>query len=160
MVIMKYVKILILILALIHYSCNSKSKKNSTKDIKDIQIEDAGSELNIDGTWILNRVNDTLFKMSDYYGFKASQPRLIIETDEKRISGFSGCNNFGGYALITKDKISFPANIEAEQIGCETDNNWENDFFNRLRNISEYGIRGNFLIIKDTSSQKLEFLRQ
>lgn len=157
---MKYINFWILVLIISYYSCNSKSHNNSVNNNKDIKIEETYSDLNIDGTWILNKVNDTLFSMTEYYGFEASQPRLIIENDNNRIGGFSGCNNFGGSAIITTNKISFPNNIETEEIGCEIDNKWENDFFNRLMNISGYDRKGNYLIIKDTSNQKLEFIRQ
>jgi heat shock protein HslJ len=113
----------------------------------------------LDGIWELYKVNDTIFRIDEFYGFDAEQPRISFNVAKQEISGFSGCNRFGGKAEFTDDDISLLEPVTATQIGCEK-NIWETDFFNRLLQIKKYKIDTNNLLITGNDNRTLEFKRK
>ena len=136
-------------------SCNSKENQKHKVQESNPIIHSNNLE-QLDGNWELIEVNDTSFNMTTFYRFEAKQPTLKIDRAKNVISGFSGCNNYGGLANFTKNKIILLEPVMATQIGCE-ENVWENDFFKRLLKISNYKVSKDTLKIFLNDRRTLTF---
>ena len=92
--------------------------------------------LTLDGTWKVISMNG-VEEMEN-------PPTITFNSEEKRVSGFTGCNNFfGSYDPDTK-QMDF-SKMGTTRKMCP-DMSVENNFLNNLREISHYQIEGNQLL--------------
>lgn len=150
-----YMKTLTLILTiLVLSSCKDKVTSKSETIDKAKTIE----EQTLDGLWELERVNDTVFNINQVYNYSARQPTISFNMSKEQISGYSGCNGFGGNSKFTENQILLTEPVTATQIGCGT-NKWETDYFNRLLEIKEYSIENDRLTITGNDKRTMSFKR-
>ncbi len=136
-------------------SCQ-ESKKEVSKPSLENQIIQADT---LGGIWNLYKVNDTLFDITEMYGFKTDQPTLKIQVSNNVVSGYSGCNGFRASAKIDSTKIIIADGILATEMGCGG-NIWENDFFSRLAAIQSYYLNKDTLTLQNPNTNSLTFLRR
>lgn len=73
-------------------SCNQK-KEEPSFEINRPEKTEVTKQPDLTGIFTLKTVNDSVFNMSEYYGFEAMQPYLTFDTTTNRASGHSGCNS-------------------------------------------------------------------
>lgn len=149
---MKALKFLLVLLVLV--SCDNKEKSKSNLEIIDKTTIPEKQTLN--GLWELQKVNDTIFDINQIYNFANKQPTIAFHIVDEHISGFSGCNGYGGKAKFTKTDIILFGSVTATQRRCGT-NQWEMDYFNRLSDIREFKFDNGNLIIVGNDERTLEF---
>lgn len=70
---------------------------------------------------------------------------ITFTKDGNRVSGFSGCNTFGGsYAIPDPTKISFSQMLSTMK-ACPTNMDLESAYLKMLREVDNYAINGNVL---------------
>jgi heat shock protein HslJ len=85
---------------------------------------------------------------------------LIINTDEGKISGHSGCNKFTGTVTVSDSSIKIGA-ISATKMQCSgTINQMENDFLHQLPQSTTYMIKDNQLYLFEDTKLLLVFRRK
>lgn len=114
-------------------SCGSSSINSESKN---------SEQLLTNSYWILDQLN----------GEKISHPDDIrkigfeINKDEKRISGFGGCNNFFGSYKQDGDVLNFGP-IASTKMACLTSTFNEHDFFKVMDSVNRFEIRNNQLFL-------------
>ena len=86
----------------------------------------------------------------------------LIFGEENRISGNGGCNRYSSaYKLTGKNRIKFEPIISTRMACLEGDfMNQEATFFEDMKKVEKYQIKGNFLILSDAPKQNvLRFTR-
>ncbi|ARN76940.1 hypothetical protein BST97_02400 [Nonlabens spongiae] len=141
---------------LIFLSCNQKKEEPSFEINRPEKVEVIKQHY-LSGIFKLKTVNDTVFNLSEYYGFEATQPYLTFDTTSNIASGHSGCNNFTAPFTISDSQIKFSEPPMATEIGCEDGNKWENQFFDLL-NDQPFIFRENSLTMKN-DQLKLTFTK-
>ncbi|NMA75400.1 MAG: META domain-containing protein [Bacteroidales bacterium] len=71
----------------------------------------------LSGEWFITTVNDEAISFNRY-----RQPIIAFNTEEERVNGFAGCNNFmGGYKIDEKinHSISFPS-LASTMMACDS----------------------------------------
>lgn len=152
-------KLTLIALVLLILSGCGPERPAGTVPPAETDVEHPDTTSTIAGVWILDRVNDTLFDMTEVYGFTSPQPQLQLSPASNKIGGHSGCNGFGGTAYFEADKIVVPEPVVATQMGCGG-NVWENDFFDRLMQIKTYTLNGDTLQIYGNDGNSMLFLRK
>ena len=78
---------------------------------------------------------------------------ISINLDARRISGFGGCNNFGGPLTLTDEQITIGP-LRSTQRSCdETIMNQETRFFQAIQSVQRVTSTGNQLILSYTVDQ-------
>lgn len=146
----------ILLLLLWLLACHAE-QQNDTSEVgkKETVISEPPS---LEGQWVLRMVDDTIFNMSEVYGFESPQPKLELAIKENKLGGHSGCNSFGGTAYFEGKKIVLPEPVIATQMGCGG-NVWENDFFHRLMTIDHYTLSPDTLKLFGEEEKNMVFVR-
>lgn len=134
-------------------SCNQKKEKPSF-EINRLEKTEVTKQPDLTGIFVLKTVNDSVFNMSDYYGFEATQPYLTFDTTSMRASGHSGCNGFTAPFKISDSQIEFTEPPLRTEIGCEDDNAWENQLYDLLSHQS-VKLNGNELVVKNDTTELL-----
>lgn len=135
---MRSILILLTVAPFIFMSCGTTNNKTMTD-------KNAVSGQNIaNDYWVLETLNNeqiTHPKDPREIGFK-------LNSDENRISGFGGCNNFmGSYTLTDSNKIEF-SKIASTKMACLQSTFDERLLFEALENADSYTISENRLTLK------------
>jgi heat shock protein HslJ len=130
-------KLSILSLILITFcfaSCKTSGQQKST-----IRLENK--------EWTLTEINNEKPLVS-----VNSKAHIEFSVEEKKLSGYSGCNRFSApYELSDNNKIRI-ANILSTRRAC-LDNDIEGKLFESLKNTESYCIESNTLILKDKTGR-------
>ena len=109
----------------------------------------------LDDVWILEKINGVTIDFPE----DKKRPFITIDTGEKSISGFGGCNNFHGNAELVKNRI-VTGNILSTKMACMDIQETENEFLKVLSGkILDYTLLGSTLRMKDLDNE-LEFVRE
>lgn len=133
------------IFVIINVSCsNVLSNKNKSKYNAEI----------INGKWEL--VNVTSGQQINIISFGTSLPNLVFDVDQKRFSGFDGCNNIHGSLFVSKNELKF---IEPFAVTKKMCLNNSGDEFIKMMNLIQYFKNENdsILILSDQYSDLLYF---
>ncbi len=109
--------------------------------------------------WYLRKVNKIYGK--DLPAFKTDtiegQTAFIKFNQEKHNAGGNGgCNSFGSTLTIKGNTISL-TDIISTQLYCQGVSQTENDFFDALRKVNRFEIKGGWLILYQDKTDLLEF---
>ena len=119
--------LLILVLSLASKSCNESKE-----------------QITLNNNWKVTSMQNT----SSF----EKNPTIQFDEKEKRISGFSGCNNYFGTYSIEKNNLSF-SQMGSTRKMC-LDMTVENTFMNNLRNVTHYKIeKGKLFLFNDKNVQ-------
>jgi heat shock protein HslJ len=151
---------LITFLLLLLTSCNTEKKDKaanfelpeSTTDI------DGKKKHDLTGIFTLQKVNDTLFDITEYYGREATQPYLTFDTTTQKISGHTGCNAFVVGYQIKDSNIVLDDELTSTTQACEKGSVWEIDLLEVLRT-ENIAINKNRLLVK-SDKMKLLYIRK
>ncbi len=106
-------------------------------------------------TWSLNLLNGHSLVPGSH---------IEVQFDQDNLSGFSGCNSYGGSFQISGDHFLVGDEIAATAMACLTPegvNEQEREYLKALREAATYTVSGNHLEIKDSSGNLLlVFLHQ
>ncbi len=89
----------------------------------------------LNGEWFITTVNDQAISFDMY-----KQPVISFNTEEERVNGFSGCNNFmGSYKVDEKinHSISFPS-LASTMMACVENMELERNVLNALNEVRLY----------------------
>jgi len=129
-------------------STQNTSKNTSTEQMRTQQASEAFTETN---KWELTRFNG---QSPAEAGFADRLPNLVINMQESKVGGFSGCNSFGGKVVIDETKITF-SQVFSTKMFCEGIP--EPEFFQLLDNTLTYSIANNTLTFERDSKVVMEF---
>lgn len=134
-------KILVL-LTVILVSMSSYGKTSVLVQVK--STDEPTAEKNIYETkWILS---EFMGKPSSQYSFEET-PYIMINENEKKLSGFGGVNRLFGSVFIDKTTINFGQIASTKMAGPFM--NFESDFINSLSKVTSYDLEGNNLLFRD-----------
>ncbi len=87
---------------------------------------------NLNGSWELFKVNDTLFSIEKVYSLNyGGQPEITIDTENNKIGGFTGCNAWETRLDVQNNSLVLNDPIEKHEQGCG--GSWESEFLNFMR---------------------------
>lgn len=131
-------KKIIVALAAIVFMISCKSTQGTSQNITEEKIN--ASELFIEGNqWELISYKGLT---TEGAGFSLKQPILIINMAEQKVGGNSGCNSFGGEAIIESDTITIDK-VFSTKMYC--DGVPEHEFFQLLQQPLKYTVKGDVL---------------
>lgn len=139
---MKHLFILMLDVALLFTGCNS-SKKAVQKELKNLDTTSL-----FDGNWKVIEINGTAINST-----MKRKPFLKFSEDNK-VSGFAGCNGFGGnYTLKNTSAITI-SNIISTKMACP-DLAIENNLFHVFENTDNFIVKGDTLFFNDAAMNSI-----
>lgn len=147
-------KINYLLFLLFLVACNQPADPNEKSNLPVTENSTRLSDLN--GKWILIKVNEIDFDVTQLDQYHEVQPYLLIDTQKNKIGGHSGCNAFGGGAKYFKDHFTIQE-VEANQQECN--DTWEATYFRALRNVEHFQIEGQQLVLHIKANGTLRFER-
>lgn len=104
--------------------------------------------------WKLTEMNGKTVKMS---GSQEKEVYFMLKTDEERLTGFSGCNQFTGkYEFKDKNGIEF-SQIAGTLRACPDVDFKEDEFLKILNDTNEYIQDGDSLILKVNGKEAAKF---
>lgn len=133
------------------FSCNNNHQETNADTIPQ-HINDTGL---LKGKWLLLAMKgDTALHKQ----FIMGRPYINVSTATQMVGGFSGCNHFGGEALVTIDSLRLRGPVESTAIGCY--GSGEDDFWQHLYKTRMYRVSKDSLILLDSSATAtLQFTR-
>ena len=129
-------------------STQNTSNNSSTEKVRTQQASEVFIETN---KWELIRFNDQSPAES---GFSDRSPNLVINMQENKAGGYSGCNSFGGKVAVEANKITF-SQVFSTKMFCEGVP--ESEFFQLLANTLAYNITNNTLSFEKDGKVVMEF---
>jgi heat shock protein HslJ len=100
--------------------------------------------------WRLTRLDDKPVKLAE----NQREPNIVFRAAENRVSGFSGCNGFGGAYKVNGDEITLKGIISTKR-ACLKGMEIEGQFFSALNKVSKWKITGQELELYDAGDNKL-----
>jgi len=119
-------KILFSLIILSFFACNS-SKKATGSD-----------PASLDGTWTLNYISGPRIAFDGLYPNK--KPQIVFSSQDKRVSGNTGCNSFSGPLVADGSKINFDQPMALTKMACPGEG--ETVFFETLKKVSSWSVSG------------------
>ena len=139
-------------LALFSVFLSCKSSKNTVKDEKPVQQEVNYEELfREDITWQLRSYKG---QAPSEAGFVKKIPIMIINKQEGRVGGHSGCNSFGGDVRFIKNTMII-SKVISTKMYCQGVP--ETEFFNFLQQELVYRVENNTLILSGNGIDVMKF---
>ncbi|MBI9065172.1 MAG: META domain-containing protein [Marinilabiliaceae bacterium] len=132
-------------------SCKSTQNTSNNSSNEQMRTQKASEVFIETNKWELTRFNE---QSPAEAGFADRTPNLVINMQESKIGGFSGCNSFGGKVAIEENKITFNQ-VFSTKMFCEGIP--EPEFFKLLNNTLTYSIANNTLTFKKDSKVVMEF---
>lgn len=141
-------KLISLVFVTILFSISCKS----TKEMKSADNTQQKLTLTKDTKWILTSFNGNSVQEA---GFKERTPFIILDKQEGRLMGHSGCNSFNGSIELgdSSIKTGILNSTKAYCIGVP-----EHKLFKYLEEIDSYKIENDKLLLKKGSDVLLEFV--
>jgi heat shock protein HslJ len=90
----------------------------------------------------------------------SKEPHFILQVDNNRMVGFSGCNNMSGSYLLVGNKLSFPDNIAMTRMACAAGGEAEQSFVQALRSSVGWEVRGTKLELRDRNGKVVAAFEQ
>ncbi|UJH92086.1 META domain-containing protein [Antarcticibacterium sp. 1MA-6-2] len=150
------IRILFISILVIFTSC--KNEDHSGKVVLDSTSDSTSVIDRLNGSWKLIRVNDTSFTIENVYPINyGGQPKIAIDTDERKIGGFTGCNTWGTTLNIVDNSIVFIDSIEKHEQGCG--GTWEAEYLNLLKNNKSFTVQDDHLKLTSSDNKTLTFQR-
>ncbi|MDR0419984.1 MAG: META domain-containing protein [Prevotellaceae bacterium] len=160
---MKKYWFIITVSACVLAACSSQKKKNSDNDLqsnvnstenlqKDVKHENSNNtqDMSFENTkWILKNIDGKEVEMHP------ENPAYIIFSDDDKISGSLGCNNFGGSYYLSGDILKLE-NIVSTQKACLYKNP-ENLFSSVLTRVDACIVIGNKLVFNQMGKEIATF---
>jgi copper homeostasis protein (lipoprotein) len=131
-----------------------------------IQLDMDGNRITgeLAGAYLLHKEeaksNSSEWKLESLYGISIDSEieiSLINDSENRRISGFAGCNNFtGSYELMGNNKVKLLP-VAATKKACmdEKVSNLEMEFLQMLQKVNQYALNGNQLILQGEAGEEL-----
>ncbi|WGD35617.1 META domain-containing protein [Olleya sp. YS] len=131
--------ITIFLFSILLNGCGSTNQANATTDMKQ-NISD-----NLNGSFVVSKLGESTSVQND----------LTIKFDDatKRVSGFSGCNNFSGSYQIKDKKIAILNLISTEKACLDDTNMVESKFLQSLTKANNFKIKNNEIVFLNDSKQ-------
>lgn len=79
---------------------------------------------------------------------------LAFNAEEKRVSGFTGCNRFSANYQLDAQEISFGP-LMATEMACATGMSSETKFLNAMRDVTAYAFVGNTLTLYNAHAHEI-----
>ncbi|MGA9637293.1 META domain-containing protein [Flavobacterium sp.] len=93
------------------------------------------TETNLKGNWQLNYISGSRIAFDGLYPNK--KPEITFETETNKVSGHTGCNNFGSKYTIDNKTIHFEVPF-GTRMACPGQD--ENEFYKILQKVNRYSI--------------------
>ncbi|MDR1552771.1 MAG: META domain-containing protein [Prevotellaceae bacterium] len=150
---MKKYWFIIAISTCISVACSSQKKVNSNlssnENLQTAVKSESQKDLNFENTkWILKSVDGEEIET-------LPTPAYIMFSEDERVSGFSGCNNFGGSYYLSGDILKLD-NLISTQKGCLSKNP-EKLFNSVLSRVDACTVIGNKLIFSQMGKEIATF---
>ena len=94
--------------------------------------------------WKLTRLADKPVTVAD----KQREPSLILHTNQKRVTGFGGCNDLTGTYTLQGNEVTF-GRLAATRKACLQGMDYEGLFFKALEQVRTWKISGEHLELYD-----------
>lgn len=117
-------KILFSLFVLSFIACNS-SKKAAGND-----------PASLDGTWTLNYISGPRIAFEGLYPNK--KPQIVFNSQDKRVSGNTGCNSFSGPLVVDGNKINFDQPMALTKMACPGEG--EMVFLETLKKVNTWSV--------------------
>jgi heat shock protein HslJ len=106
------------------------------------------------GKWLLHAINhDTALS----HLYPMGKPFIAIDYSQQRIGGFSGCNHFGGGAVITPKEMKLTGPVQSTLIGCP--GTGDGQFIQYMNAVRKYEVTKDSLFLYDSATTRLRFTR-
>ena len=128
-----------------------KIDKNNKSEKKETMVSEQFTEAN---KWELLSFNG---EVPDKVGFDKRIPLIVIDFGKSRIAGNSGCNSFGGEAIIEGNTIRVDKVMSTKMYCAGVP---EHEFFRILQQPLQFKIEGDVLKLKTDDVVVLEFRLQ
>lgn len=112
------------------------------------QIDDGDSLLNT--RWVLMTLGDK----AAVVGENEQEVSMILSFAERKISGFSGCNNFSGKYDLHHSKVNFEKMMSTQKM-CMESMDQEQAFFEMLSATDSYKVKNDILTLFDANEVPL-----
>lgn len=142
---MKKILMLVVTISLL-YSCKATKETNSVTG----KTEKSSTELS--RVWVLEELNGKKVMLSD---FQKELPRIEFNVTSKTFKGYGGCNIVEGNFISEKNQLHFPMVIPMTKYCSQT--NKESEFLAALKNLTQYTIVDNKLMLSGNSGHILSF---
>lgn len=129
---------------------------HSTKKITKVQSQPKSSIQDLNGTWILTYISGPKKSFDAFY--PNQKPEVTLDVNSYKISGFTGCNSFGGQFGYENNKLDFTKPIEQTEKYCK--GGGEALFNETLEKIDGFSIRNDSLFLKMSSLEMMQFYRK
>jgi copper homeostasis protein (lipoprotein) len=100
--------------------------------------------------WKLTRLGDQPVTLAE----KQREPSLVFRSQESRVTGFGGCNNWTGTCKLNGDELTF-GRVAAQRRACMQGMEIEGAFFKVLAQVRTWKISGEHLELYDASGKML-----
>ena len=132
-------------------SCKSTQKTTNNSTTEQMRTQQPSEVFIETNKWELTRFNG---QSPAEAGFADRIPNLVINMQEGKAGGFSGCNSFGGKVAVEENKITF-SQVFSTKMFCEGIP--EPEFFQLLDNTLTYNIANNTLTFEKDGKVVMEF---
>jgi len=135
-------------------SCNnpqSSSNQSNDQGAQEQTQEVVTSSSLIDTHWKLAELNGKAIVLDSTFN---SEPHLMFSEKDHRVTGNAGCNGFGGQLELEGQEGLKISNIAATQMACPN-LELEQNFIEALRNVSNYKINGDTLVLNSAQGSPL-----
>ncbi|MDR2293242.1 MAG: META domain-containing protein [Prevotellaceae bacterium] len=140
----------------ISVACSSQKKLSSNLDSNNSPQTNAKNEnINNQKDWSFENTKWILKSIDGEEIETLPQPAYIMFSDDEKVSGFSGCNGFGGSYYLSGDILKLD-NLISTQKGC-LNKNPEKQFNNVLSRVDACLIIGNKLIFTQMGKEIATF---
>lgn len=129
---------------------------HSTKKMTNVKSQPSNTIHDLNGTWILTYISGPKKTFDAFY--PNQKPEITFDVNNHKISGFTGCNSFGGQFGYDKDKLDFTKPFEQTEKYCK--GGGEALFNETLEKIDGFSIRNDSLFLKMSSLEMMQFYRK
>jgi heat shock protein HslJ len=127
------------------FSCTNNNPQESRADTtKPVAVNDTAL---LKGKWMLTAMKgDT--SLATF--FSNGYPHISVSPITQMIGGFSGCNHFGGEAVVTIDSMRLTGTVQSTAIGCY--GSGEDLFLRHLYSSRGYRVSEDSLVLVDSTA--------
>jgi len=128
----------------------------SCKTLKSIQVDPPVPPTALDGKWTLH----SIIGAQSNQLFAADQPFLQFNSNQKRVTGKTGCNHLtGSYELMNEKGLAF-GSIATTKMACNDNGKGEAIFVQTLNEVDQFVIDAGELVLEKNGQELLRFCRQ
>ena len=125
----------------------------STPKMKTISTATTSADYRLHDIWVLKEMNGKILTTDDY---AKEAPRMEINVKDKKVMGYTSCNNFFGGLLTEADKITF-SDLASTRMFCEK--SVENEFLKALEEAERFEIKDLHLLLYKDQTLIAKFLK-